>query len=155
MRRIILTALLTTGVVFAMTMPAAGTIHEIVASFCATTHEVPTPTGTTHNPPGLTPEHLGGTNSADNVAQPLFSTGAFEQTFADGSEDFLQANTDPAVPVPDGAPVLVIDEDEPQVKLVGSGVFFFDGGEGIWIEIGNPDPDFPAFKHCESSLQGH
>lgn len=155
MRRWFSVALLTTGVtgglITGTITPASATVHEIVASFCATTHEVPSPTGEIHDPPGLTPEAQGGTNSAENVAQPLLSTGAFEQAVADGSSDFLQANSDD--PVPAGAPVLLVDEDEPQVKLVGSGVFFFDPGEEVWVEIGNPDPDFPAFQHCENSLR--
>lgn len=153
MKETIIAIVTAVATLFAMSLPASATIHEIVASYCATTHEVPSPTGEIHNPPGLTPEHLGGTSSAHNVARPLKSSGAFELGFADGSEDFLQANTDPAEPVPDGAPVLLINEDKPQVKLLGSGFFFFDPGEEIWVEIGNPDPDFPAFKHCENSLR--
>lgn len=145
MRRIILTVFLTTGLVFAMTMPASGTIHEIVASFCAETHQVPSPTGDIHDPPGLTPAALGGTSAADNVAQPLLASGAFEVTTADGTENVVQGP-----PTQPGDTLLVIDEDAPHVKLIGTDHFFYDPGDDVYVEIGTPDPNFPGFANCEN-----
>lgn len=134
---------LTAGLMVASTGAASATIHEIVASFCADSHEVPSPTGDIHNPPGLTPAALGGTSAADNTAQPLLASGVFEVTQADGDE-FVVAGpaTEP------GDTLLVIDEDRPNVKFVGTGLFFFAAADQVYVEIGQPDPDFPGFANC-------
>lgn len=122
---------LVAGLMLAMAAPASATIHEIVASWCASTHEVPSPTGHLHDPPGLT-----GISNGDNIAQPLLATGAFEPTSVDVDGDGTLE------------PALVVDEDAPQVKLSGSGEFFQDPASGIWVEIGTTDSDFAAFAHC-------
>lgn len=120
------------GLMLAMIAPASATIHEIVASFCADSHETSSPTTDLHDPPGLS-----GFSSADNVAQPLLASGAFEftRTDVDGDGDMESA--------------LVIDEDAPQVKLSGSGDFFQDPMSGVYVEIGTTEgSDFPAFARC-------
>lgn len=142
-RRTLPTLGLATVLVFAVTAPASATIHEIVASYCAATHEVQSPTGDIHDPPGLTPEELGGTSEADNIAQPLLSSGAFTAAGADGDEEVVFGP-----PTEEGDTLLLIDEDERQVKLLGTDTFFYDAHGDVYVEIGQPDPDFPGFKHC-------
>lgn len=144
MRRILLTATLTAGLVAATAIPATATIHEIVASFCASTHEVSSPTGALHDPPGLSPEILGGTSNADNVAQPLLASGALEPAVADGDETVVLGGP----PTEAGDRLLVVDEDNPNVKLLGTGLFFYDPAHDVYVEIPEPDPDFPAFANC-------
>lgn len=140
---------LATSMVFVFAAPASATIHEIVASFCADTHEVSSPTGDIHNPPGLTPTFLGGTSAADNVAQPLISSGAITVETADGTETLVDPATgEPNGTVPEGATILVINETTANVKLVGSGLFFFDPADNVYVEIGQPNPDFAAFANC-------
>lgn len=126
-------------------VPAQATIHEIVASWCAFSHEVASPTGDIHDPPGLSPEALGGTSEADNIAQPLLSSGAFNVVEADGDE-LLVAPIFPTIE--EGDTLLVINEDAPNVKLVGTGLFFYDAAADVYVELGEPDPDFPAFANC-------
>lgn len=126
-----------------MVAPAQATIHEIVASFCAGIHEVQSPTGDIHNPPGLTPEELGGTNEADNIAQPLLSSGAFRAGEADGDETVVFGPS-----TEEGDTLLLINEDRSNVKLLGTDTFFYDSHADVYVEIGQPDPDFPGFKHC-------
>lgn len=128
-----------------MAVPAQATIHEIVASFCAAIHEVQSPTGDIHDPPGLTPEELGGTSEADNIAQPLLSSGAFTASDAQGDEEVVFGP-----PTEAGDTLLSVNEDAPQVKLLGTDTFFYDAHGDVYVEIGQPDPDFPGFKHCAS-----
>ncbi len=145
-RRTLPTLGLAATLVFAVTAPASATVHEIVASFCAAIHEVQSPTGDLHNPPGLTPEELGGTSEADNIAQPLLSSGAFTAAEADGDEEVVLG---PATD--EGDTLLLINEDKPQVKLLGTNTFFYDAHGDVYVEIGQPDPDFPGFEHCAIS----
>lgn len=126
-----------------MAASAQATIHETVASYCAGVHEVQSPTGEIHDPPGLTPEELGGTSDADNIAQPLLSSGAFTAVEADGDEE-VELGPD----VEEGDTLLLINEDRSNVKLLGTDTFFYDSHGDVYVEIGQPDPDFPGFEHC-------
>ncbi|MDX1622307.1 MAG: hypothetical protein R3320_15025 [Nitriliruptorales bacterium] len=141
---------LVTGLLMAFTLPASATVHEIVASFCAATSETGSPTGHLHDPPGLTPAFLGGTSAADNIAQPLLSSGAFLDGTAEGHEPLFNPATEEFdLTVPSGETVLLVDETAPQVKLAGSGMFFYDPVTDVYVEIGLPTPEsHPAFAHC-------
>lgn len=58
-----------------------------MASLCGGIHDVQSPTGELHDPPGFTPEELAGTSDANNIVQPLLSFGALMAVEADGAED--------------------------------------------------------------------
>lgn len=105
--------------------PAQATVHEIVAQWCSGQDPLA--------PPGIS----GGSN-ADNFAQPLFANGFIGD------------------PVPftgsEGPGLLVsFDYDHPAGKVQGTGVFIVIGTtpDGpLYVELIEPDPSFPAFRHC-------
>ena len=106
--------------------PANATVHEIVGQWCS---------GQDHlEPPGLS----GGSN-ADNFVQPLLASGAI---------------LDPVLFTgPEGPGLLVpFNYDHPAAKVQGTGVFVVIGrtadGKPIYLELIEPDPNFPAFKVC-------
>lgn len=105
--------------------PAHATVHEIVAQWCSGGEEL--------NPPGLT----GGSN-ADNFAQPLMANG-----FVGDPVPFTG---------PDGPGLLVVfNYDHPASKVRGTGVFIAideTPAGPLYIELIEPDPSFPAFRHC-------
>jgi hypothetical protein len=107
--------------------PAHATVHEIVAQWCSGQDEL--------NPPGLT----GGSN-ADNFAQPVVSTG-----FAGDPVPF-----DPPGDQAAGL-LLVFNYDAKASKVTGTGVYVAidqTPAGPLYIELIEPDPDFPAFRHC-------
>jgi hypothetical protein len=118
----------TLGIVFAQVVPASATVHEIVGQWCS--RGAPQGTGSKGElaPPGISPP----TAKPENVAKPLFASG------------FLQE--DP-VPFRDGF-LLQANYDNPNVKVVGTGVFVVIGqvnGLPLYIEEITPDLSFPAF----------
>lgn len=115
-------AVAATGVLLILpTAPASATVHEIVGQWCSGQDPL--------EPPGIS----GGSN-ADNFAKPLNATG-----FIDG-----------VVPFRDGL-LVNFDFDHPASKVVGTGVFVQIGvvdGLPLYLQLIEPDPRFPAFKHC-------
>lgn len=102
--------------------PAQATVHEIVAQWCSGQGELE-PHGVSR--PG-----------SKNFAQPLNATGVLQITF-----------------IPDLNIVLVsFDFGHPAVKIQSSGILAPIGvtGEGIpiFLDVPEPNPDFPAFRHC-------
>ena len=118
-----------TGVFVATTLafmmsaaPAEAVVHEIVAAWCS---------GQELQPPGLSDP------SKQNFAQPVNANGFVGEV----------------VPAPQLGGLLVsFNYDHPASKVQGSGVFIQIGatptGVPIFIELVEPDPDFPAFERC-------
>jgi hypothetical protein len=114
----------TLGIVFVQIAPASATVHEIVAQWCSG-HD---PLG----PPGISDD------TKRNFAQPLNASGFIGD------------------PVPftgsDGPGLLItFNYGNPNVKVVGTGVFVNinqPGQQPLYIELIEPNPDFPAFKRC-------
>jgi hypothetical protein len=131
MKRFVTRALIvvaaTLGIVFAQIAPASATVHEIVGQWCSR--------GASGKgelaPPGISPP----TAKPENVAKPLFASGFLDE--------------DP-VPFQDGF-LLKANYDNPNVKVVGTGVFVVIGefqGKPLYIEEITPDSSFAAFQHC-------
>jgi hypothetical protein len=61
------------------------------------------------------------------------------------------------VPFRDGV-LVKFDYDNPNAKVVGTGVFVVIGqtetGSPIYLELIEPDPLFPAFQHCPRLATG-
>jgi hypothetical protein len=113
--------------------PAQATVHEIVAQWCSGHDDL--------NPPGLT----GGSN-ADNFAQPLSASG-----FAGDPVPF-----DPPGDQPAGL-LIPFDYDRPNAKVVGTGQYIVVGATPagpLYLELIEPDPSFPAFRHCPRLATG-
>ena len=128
-RRRLAASAFTGGVALALALvpagPASATVHEIVAQWCSGHDPV--------EPPGIS----GGSN-ADNFAQPLNSNG------------FIQG----VVPFRDGL-LVDFDYDHPAAKVVGTGVFIvIDPSVPLYLELIEPDPDFPAFQRCPRLATG-
>ncbi|GAA1804118.1 hypothetical protein [Agromyces neolithicus] len=120
----------TVGIVFVQAAPASATVHEIVGQWCSGQEELA--------PPGIT-----GRSNADNFAKPLFASGFI-------SEDLVPFTGD-------AGPGLLIEfnYDNPNSKVVGTGVFVvIDPSVPIYLELIEPDPSFPAFKHCPRLATG-
>lgn len=107
--------------------PAQATVHEIVAQWCSG-----------HDP--LEPHGLTGGSNADNFARPLEASG------------FI---SDPVPFDPPGAQGpglrLVFNYDQPNAKVQGTGVYVVIGTTPVgplYLELIEPNPDFPAFRHC-------
>lgn len=101
--------------------PANATVHEIVAQWCSGQEPL--------EPPGVS-----GGSSADNFAKPLIASG-----FIGG-----------VVPFRDGF-VVSFNYDRPNVKVVGTGDYVVIGqvdGLPLYLELIEPNPDFPAFRRC-------
>lgn len=105
--------------------PASATVHEIVGQWCSGQDELA--------PPGIS----GGSN-ADNFAKPLNVNG-----FIRGTVPFTGSA---------GAGLLVdFDFDHPASKVVGTGHYIVIGqtpAGPLYLQLIEPDPDFPAFQHC-------
>jgi hypothetical protein len=122
--RALIVAAATLGIVFAQVAPASATVHEIVGQWCSGRGEL--------FPPGLS-----GGSRADNVAKPLFASG-FAET----------------VPFQDGF-LIQFDYDNPNAKVVGTGVFVvIDPTVPLYVELIEPNPDFPAFQQCPRLATG-
>lgn len=106
--------------------PASATVHEIVAQWCS-------------GQDALAPPGISGGSNGDNFAQPVAASG------------FLGA----PVPFQDGM-LLPFNYDNPNSKVVGTGVYVdIDPGEdALYIELIQPDPDFPAFQRCPRLATG-
>ena len=105
--------------------PASATVHEIVSQWCSGHEELA--------PPGIT-----GGSSADNFAKPLNSNG-----FIRGTVPYTGT----------AGPGLLVDFDfdHPASKVVGSGQYVVIGltpAGPLYLQLIEPDPDFPAFQHC-------
>lgn len=103
-------------------VPVHATVHEIVAQWCSGHDPL--------NPPGISREGSG------NFAQPLNAAGVVQETF-----------------IPDLNIILVtFDFDHPAAKVQSSGMMVPIGvtpdGIPIFLDVPEPDPDFPAFQHC-------
>lgn len=101
-------------------VPAHATVHEIVAQWCSGHDAL--------NPPGISRP------GSQNFAQPLNAMGI-------------------VLMVPLGDDVLVtFDFDHPATKVQSSGLIVPIGmtpdGATIFLDVPEPDPDFPAFQHC-------
>jgi hypothetical protein len=113
--------------------PAQATVHEIVAQWCSGRGDL--------LPPGLT----GGSN-ADNFARPLVASG-----FEAGVAPF-----DPPGDQPAGL-LIVFAYDQPNAKVIGTGVFVeidTTPAGPLYLELIQPNPDFPAFRHCPRLATG-
>jgi hypothetical protein len=111
----------------AAAQPASATVHEIVGQWCSGQDPL--------GPPGIS-----GGSSADNFARPLEASG-----FIGG-----------VVPFRDGFRIQ-FNYDNPNSKVVGTGVFVVIGqvdGRPLYLELIEPDPSFPAFKHCPRLATG-
>ena len=131
MKRFVVRALIvvaaTVGVLFAQVAPASATVHEIVGQWCSGQEPL--------GPPGIS-----GGSGADNFAKPLEASGFIEGV----------------VPFRDGFRVN-FDYDNPNAKVVGTGVFVVIGdigGQPLYLELIAPDPSFPAFQHCPRLATG-
>jgi hypothetical protein len=126
--RALIVAAATLGIVFAQVAPASATVHEIVGQWCAGRGE-------------LFPRGLSGGSNADNVAKPLFASGFATTVPFDGS----------------AGPGLLIEfnYDNPNAKVVGTGVFVvIDPTVPLYVEVIEPNPDFPAFQRCPRLATG-
>jgi hypothetical protein len=113
--------------------PAHATVHEIVAQWCSGQDPL--------GPPGIT----GGSN-AGNFAQPLFASG-----FISDPVPF-----DPPGDQPAGL-LIVFNYDQPNAKVIGTGVYVVidqTPSGPLYLELIQPDPNFPAFKHCPRLTTG-
>ena len=105
--------------------PASATVHEIVGQWCSGQDELA--------PPGIS-----GGSSADNFAKPLNANG-----FIRGTVPFTGS----------AGPGLLVDFgfDHPASKVVGTGQYIVIGqtpAGPLYLQLIEPDPDFPAFQHC-------
>jgi hypothetical protein len=103
-------------------------VHEIVAQWCSG-----------HDPLG--PPGISGGSKANNFAQPLNASGfigpvvPFTPPDPDQAEGFL----------------ITFNYNNPNVKVQGTGVYqAIDeiDGQPLYIEVIEPNPDFPAFRQC-------
>ena len=89
-------------------------------------------------PPGIT-----GGSKANNFAKPLNASG-----FVTGD---LVPHTGSAGP----GLLVEFNYDNPNAKVVGTGVFIvIDPTVPIYLELIEPNPDFPAFKKCPKLANG-
>ena len=120
----------TFGLVFAQAAPASATVHEIVAQWCSGHDELA--------PPGIT-----GRSNANNFAKPLIASG------------FVTGNLVPFTGSAGPGLLVEFNYDLPNVKVVGTGVFVvIDPEVPLYLELIEPDPNFPAFKACPKLATG-
>jgi hypothetical protein len=107
------------------TVPAHATVHEIVAQWCSGHDELA--------PPGISDEEK------KNFAQPLNAAGVVIQVVDHTAQTVL----------------ITFDFGHPATKVQSSGLVIPIGtvpiGDEIYtllLDIPEPDPNFPAFKHC-------
>ena len=136
MKRFVIRALIvlaaTLGIVFAQIAPASATVHEIVAQWCSG-HD---PLG----PPGISDD------TKRNFAQPLNASG-----FIGGTVPF-----DPPGDQPAGL-LIQFNYGNPNVKVVGTGTYVAidqTPAGPLYIELIQPNPDFPAFQRCPRLATG-
>lgn len=134
MKRFVTRALIvvaaTVGIVFAQAVPASATVHEIVGQWCSGQEPL--------EPPGIS----GGSN-ANNFAAPLIASG------------FVTGNLVPHTGSAGPGLLVEFDYDNPNVKVVGTGVFIvIDPTVPLYLELIEPDPNFPAFKACPKLATG-
>ena len=103
--------------------PVHATVHEIVAQWCSGHDQL--------EPAGISDPTKG------NFAQPLNATG------------FVGA---PVFNPTLGGLLVTFNFDHPASKTQGAGIFIqvatTPDGIPVFIELPEPDPDFPAFQHC-------
>ena len=105
-------------------LPAHATVHEIVAQWCSG-HEELAPKGIS-NP------------DRKNFARPLGATGFV------GEPTPLDGPAGPGLLIP-------FNYDHPASKVQGTDEYVVVGETPLgplYIELIEPDPDFPAFQHC-------
>ena len=127
LRRVLIAVAVTSGLVLVPITPASATVHEIVGQWCSGQDPL--------GPPGIS----GGSN-ADNFAEPLWASGVIVGF----------------VPFRDGF-LVQFNYDNPNVKVVGTGVFVVIGeidGAPLYLELIEPDPAFPAFQRCPRLATG-
>ena len=128
--RTLIAAAAAVGLVFAQAAPASATVHEIVGQWCSGQDELA--------PPGIT-----GGSKADNFAKPLIASG-----FVTGDLVPFTGSAGPGL-------LVEFDYDLPNVKVVATGVFVvIDPSVPVYLELIEPDPDFPAFKACPKLATG-
>jgi hypothetical protein len=103
--------------------PSQAVVHEIVAQWCAGHGEL--------EPPGLSDP------TESNFARPVNANGFVGEPVFDADL---------------GGLLVTFNYDHPASKVQGSGQFIQIGetsdGTPIFIELVEPDPDFPAFQQC-------
>lgn len=134
MKRVVTGALIvvvaTFGIVFAQAVPASATVHEIVGQWCSGQDPL--------DPPGVS-----GRSNADNFAKPLIASG------------FVTGNLVPHTGSAGPGLLVEFNYDNPNSKVVGTGVFIvIDPTVPIYLELIEPDPNFPAFKACPKLATG-
>ena len=105
------------------TVPAHATVHEIVAQWCAGQDDLA--------PPGISDPSKG------NFARPLSASRVLVFDVDQAAETIT----------------ITFDYDHPAVKVRSTGVTIPIGvdpetGFTLLLDIIEPDPEFPAFKHC-------
>jgi hypothetical protein len=128
--RALIAAAATVGIVFAQAAPASATVHEIVGQWCSGQEELA--------PPGIS-----GGSKADNFAAPLIASG-----FVTGDLVPFTGSAGPGL-------LVEFNYDLPNVKVEGTGVFVvIDPTVPLYLELIEPDPNFPAFKACPKLATG-
>ena len=134
-KRALIVVAATIGIVFAQVLPASATVHEIVGQWCSGRDPL--------GPPGIS----GGSN-ANNFAKPLDASGFVTGNLVPFDPD------GPAGPRPAGV-LVEFNYDNPNAKVVGTGVFVvIDPSVPVYLELIEPDPNFPAFKRCPKLATG-
>ena len=104
------------------TVPASATVHEIVAQWCSGQDELA--------PPGISD------NEKRNFAQPLNAAKIVKEIVDPVAKTIL----------------ITFDYDHPAVKVQSTGMTIPIGmtpdGFVVLLDLIEPNPDFPAFKHC-------
>ena len=105
------------------TVPAHATVHEIVAQWCSGHDEL--------GPPGISDDEK------KNFAQPLNATRVVIRIVNEATQTVL----------------ITFAYDHPAVKVQSSGLTIPIGideetGFPRFLDVPEPNPDFPAFRHC-------
>jgi len=105
------------------TVPVHATVHEIVAQWCSGHDELA--------PPGISDD------TKKNFARPLFASRVVITVVDDAAETIF----------------ITFAYDSPNVKVRSSGITIPigvdpDTGYTLLLDLIEPDPNFPAFRHC-------
>jgi hypothetical protein len=105
------------------TVPVHATVHEIVAQWCSGQDELA--------PPGISDDQK------KNFARPLFASRVVVTIVDDAAQTVF----------------ITFDYDNPAVKVQSSGMTVQigvdpDTGYALLLDVIEPDPNFPAFRHC-------
>lgn len=105
------------------TVPLHATVHEIVAQWCSGQDELA--------PPGISDDQK------KNFARPLFATRTVITIVDDTTQTVL----------------ITFAYDHPAVKVRSTGIAIPIGvdeetGYTLLLDVIEPDPNFPAFRHC-------